>query len=68
LGASSDGITSLKNQSLFLHVNWDEFSNNISPLANLAKGESETRMSEEVKNDILHSFHHLNIYYFKINF
>ena len=56
LGASSDGITSLKNQSLFLHVNWDEFSNNISPLANLAKGESETIMAEEVKNDILHSF------------
>jgi serine/threonine protein kinase len=56
LGASSDGITSLKNQSLFLHVNWDEFSNNISPLANLAKGESETIMAEELKVDILHSF------------
>jgi serine/threonine protein phosphatase PrpC/CRP-like cAMP-binding protein len=56
LGASTDGITSLKNQALFLHINWNEFNNNISPLANLAKSESETIMSEGVKNDILQSF------------
>lgn len=56
LGSSSDGITSLKNQALFLHMNWDEFYNNISPLVNLAKSESETIMSEGVKDDILQSF------------
>jgi serine/threonine protein kinase len=56
LGASEDGISSLKNQSLFLHINWDNFATNISPLMNMAKLESETIMSEGVKQDILESF------------
>jgi len=56
LGASADGISSLKNQSLFLHINWDNFETNISPIVNMAKVESETIMSEGVKQDILKSF------------